>query len=182
MTMLNIDNDTSSVRRQRRQRPQTPMELLVHLEQEHPNLSREHLLEEYIDEMLDRKNQELLLSAVETSFSLNYGKLHSKKKSPRASEVGSDDRKVQLAERNAKMKTVIEQARDTMIKNVVEVGFWDYPMPNGKRLHECSVKEARLMKPKIGGLLTVIDNIRGKPSDIIGEIYTKAELKKLAKT
>jgi len=122
--------------------------------------------------MLDPKNQDLNLSAIDTSFSLNFGRLNSKKtrKSP-----------AERAAHQARIAAVIENARDTITKYVVEVGFWDYPMPNGKRLHECTVKEAKLLKPKIGGLLRIIDNLRGKPTDIIGKIYTKAQLKKARK-
>jgi hypothetical protein len=172
MTTLTLGSTTSvPARRPRRRNPQTTLELLVQLEKRYPHFNREDLLGEYREQMLDPKNQDLNLSAIDTSFSLNFGRLHSKKtrKSP-----------AERAAHQAKIAAVIENARDTITKYVVEVGFWDYPMPNGKRLHECTVKEAKLLKPKIGGLLRIIDNLRGKPTDIIGKIYTKAQLKKLS--
>ncbi|WP_315768491.1 MULTISPECIES: hypothetical protein [unclassified Bradyrhizobium] len=147
------------------------MELLVKLESKNPSLNRDDMLEEYRDALLDPRNHDLLLSAIDLAFSLNFGKLHSKKIKKTDSEI---------AAQKARMAKVVESARDTVTKYVVEVGFWDYPMPNGKRLHECTVKEAKLLKPKIGGLLKIIDNLRGKPTDVIGEIYTKSQLKKLA--
>jgi hypothetical protein len=149
------------------------MELLVQLEQQNPRLGRDGLLEEYREQMFDPSNRDLLISAIETSFSLNYGKLHSSKKTRKTG--------AELVAHKAKLEQITEKARDSVIKYAVEVGFWDYPMPNGKRLHECTVKEAKTLKPKIGGLLNIIDNLRGKPTDVIGNIYTKAELKSLAK-
>jgi hypothetical protein len=148
------------------------MELLVQIERNNPSFSKDDLQDEFVHQLSMPRNQSLAEAAFQTVFSLNFGKLHTKrvKKSP-----------TERAAARAKMDSVIKSARDTMTKYVVEVGFWDYPMPNGKRLHECTVKEAKALKPKIGGLLNVIDNLRGKPNDIIGEIYTKTQLKKLAK-
>jgi hypothetical protein len=148
------------------------MELLVQIERNNPSFSKDDLQDEFVHQMSMPRNQSLAEAAFQTVFSLNFGKLHSKRvaKSP-----------AERAAARAKIDAVIESARDSMTKYVVEVGFWDYPMPNGKRLHECTVKEAKMLKPKIGGLLNIIDNLRGKPTDVIGDIYTKAELKRLAK-
>ncbi|WP_315740060.1 hypothetical protein [Bradyrhizobium sp. SZCCHNR1093] len=172
--MLQVVTETTTAKlpNRRRQQPATPMELLVQIEKRNPRMNRDEIQDLFVQQIMLPKNASLMVIALETVFSLNYGKLHSVKRPKTTAQS--------RAASAAKRAPVIEAMRDEAVKYVVEVGFWDYPMPNGKRLHECTVKEAKSMKPKIGGLLTIIDNLRGKPTDVIGDIYTKSQLKKLA--
>lgn len=145
------------------------MALLVQIDAANPTFDREQRCEEWIDQLLD--HEDLLRAYLKSTFSMLDSRLH--------------PTKVRLTPRQKKAKEVKQAAKLSKMqqqgaKHFMVVGYLQFPMPNGKLFRDCTIGEARKMAPKIGGLMNIITKLTGKPTDVIGKVYTDAQLKKLA--
>ncbi len=164
MSMIEINSGKRAV-----VKSATPTTLLNSIIEKRPRATRLEHTEDFRERMKMPRNEELLDEIIDFFVSFHYNKLTRVASTPR-----------QRAAKAASRKAAIVSGVSQGMTHFMKVGYLDFPMPNGKLFRDCTISEARKMAPKIGGLMTVIAHLKGKASDVIGKVYSEAQLKKLA--
>lgn len=157
-----------STKREVAKRETTPISLLNGLIQKAPRAGRDQHTDDFRERVKMPRNEDLLDTIIDFYVSFHYNKLTS-------APLTARQRAKQAAKRSASVASGVKQGMTHFMK----VGYLDFPMPNGKLFRDCTIGEARKMAPKIGGLMNIIGKLSGKTSDVIGKVYTEAQLKKL---
>jgi hypothetical protein len=174
MTALSTTSISSrALSRVKKPQPATPTALLVEINAEDPTMTREERRDVWVGAMMTPRNANLLRDFLEAMFPLLDSKLQPRK--PRKSVTPRQRiiRKKAIAAKVAEMQKI-------GARHFMTVGYMECPMPNGKAFGDCTIGEVRKMAPDIGGLVSIIANLKGPAKAIIRKTYTNAQLAKLA--
>lgn len=145
----------------------TPRSILVEISEANSGLNREALFKLFEEEVLNHPNKDNLIQIIMIYwFNNNYNSL-------------KDDR----FDKPVKLRIVdpeeIRRHAELVVEKVVEEKvkklLLELPMPNGKRLRECTGKDCRAMGSWMGKI-----GERIKPTDIVGQVLSEAEVRKIS--
>lgn len=143
-----------------RRAQRNPLELLVNLIEADPTASVERLWNKWWDTV--KGDDDYLKAACRHAFTNQLASLdRDKRKAKPAQKRPAEDVRAQV---------------DAIKQRIVTAVFsLESPMPNGKALGDCTLRELA----KFGGIFTRIIKL-GKPDQIVRKVVNEAQLKKLA--
>src|SRR5262245_10718011 len=163
--MTHMDLGVQGAKRQSWQ--ENPREILRRLLEKNPSWGRGQLLDEF--KRLVENSPSHLEAIIEYWFSNNYYSL-----------LERPDRSDERRQRQASQTSQFRKALNEKIDDRVKVVLLDMQMPNGKPLRNCTGTECKALSGRMGAWLLRISK-QMKPTDIVGDVLTETQIKKLYK-